>query len=136
MNSMWHSTLERVEQQLQAMGQELAGSDAQALQASAQWLQRISQALVQWALSDEGRQQAPDAEVARRLQRILARLAPLRQALAQRQAQVDNALGVLVPSARQQRGPTYAPQLSAAGARRSPYQSSTTPSGTWTTARV
>lgn len=133
MNSMWHTTLERVEQQLQTMAQDVAGADAQSLQDSAQWLQRISHALVEWAVSEEGRQQVPDAAVAQRLRRILARLAPLRQALAQRQAQVDTALAVLVPSAVQQRGPTYAAPMAG---RRSPYQSSTSPSGTWATARV
>lgn len=137
MSAMWHTTLDRIEQQLEAMAADLSSSDSDAFLKASEWLQRIARALVEWSASEDARHTPPDERAVERLQAASVRLRVLRQALAQRQSRVEAGLGLLVPNAAPRSAPTYGAKLVGAGAvQRSPYQSATTSSGTWATARV
>ena len=98
MKSSFESRLDLVEQQFNEVASLLATGHATDLERASAGLQAVSVELIQ-GLSAPGRQASVSRATAVRLRNLGQGMGQLRQNLARRQAQVQQALGILVPTA-------------------------------------
>ena len=98
MSNSLESRLDLVEQQFNEVASLVASGEPSSLQEASAGLQAVSVELIQ-SLSRPGRPAAVSRATAVRLKQLGEGLGLLRQNLARRQAQVNQALGILVPTA-------------------------------------